>query len=147
MTLVRFNQKPVKSFNNLMDDFFTSMPSLFREDFKAFNGHSSVPVNVKETEDGYILEVVAPGLTKEDFKIDLENNLLTISAERKEEKENSTEKHVKREYSFASFKRSFTLDDSVDVAQIAAKYLNGVLTLNLPRKAEVKEAAKQISIQ
>lgn len=148
MTLVRFNNRPVaKSFNNLVDDFFTGIPSLLRDDYSGFNGKSSVPVNIKETEQDFVLELFAPGLAKEDFKINLDNNLLTISAEHKSEAENANEKTITKEYRYQSFSRSFNLDEKIDAANIAAKYLNGVLTLNLPKKAEVKEAAKQISIQ
>lgn len=148
MTLVRFNNKPqTKYFNNLMDDFFSTMPSLFRDDFSRPALKQTVPVNVKEDEQGYSLEVVAPGFAKEDFKIDLEQNILTISAEKKEETENANEKQLRKEYRFQSFKRSFTIDESIDAERISAKNVNGVLTLNLPKKEVVKEAAKQITIQ
>ena len=148
MTLVRFNNKPApKSFNNLMDDFFSPFPSLFRDDVMPGAFKHLAPVNVKESEGGYILEVIAPGLEKEDFKIDLEQNMLTISAEKKSEQDNSKEKEIRKEYRFQSFKRSFTVDDTIDADLISAKYVNGVLTLNLPKKAEVKEETKQISIQ
>ena len=93
------------------------------------------------------MEVIAPALEKEDFKIDLEQNMLTISAEKKSEQDNSKEKEIRKEYRFQSFKRSFTVDDTIDADLISAKYVNGVLTLNLPKKAEVKEETKQISIQ
>jgi len=146
MTLVRFNPKPARSFNNLVDHLFYGMPSLYRDDFPAGNTQF-VPVNIRENEKEYVLEVVAPGLDKEDFKIDLENDTLSISAARKEESKTENEKLVRREYSFRSFKRSFTLDESVDANGIVAKYLNGVLTLNLPKRTDVKEAAKQISVQ
>lgn len=147
MTLVRFKNKPTGSFNNLMDDFFPSMPSLFRDDFTVAAARQSAPVNIKENEQEYMLEVIAPGLEKEDFKIHLEQRILTISAEKKAETENANEKQVRREYKYPSFKRSFTVDENIDEANISAKYVNGVLTLNLPKKTEVKEAAKQITIQ
>ena len=146
MTHVRFHPKPARSFNNLVDHLFYGMPSIFREDIQ--NGPSLVaPVNVSENEKEFVLEVVAPGMEKEDFRVDLDNNILTISGEKKEETPADGVKQVRREYSFRSFKRSFTLDDSIDASGIVAKYLNGVLTLNLPRKVDVKEQTKQISVQ
>jgi HSP20 family protein len=147
MTLVRFNNKPgAKYFNNLMDDLFSPMPSLFGDEFNGAGWKHSVPVNVKEKEKEYLLEVVAPGFEKENFKIDLEQNILTISAETKTETENANEKELRKEYKYQSFKRSFTVDENIDAASISAKYVNGVLTLNLPKKEEVKEAAKQITV-
>ena len=149
MTLVRFNNRPSKTFNNLVDDFFTNAPSLFRDDFSTTFGRQAAPVNIRETEQDFVLELVAPGLEKEDFKINLEQNNLTISAERKQATtENKADgKQILREFSFNSFKRSFTIDDKIDAGAIAAKYVNGVLTVSLPKKTEVKEAAKQIEIQ
>jgi HSP20 family protein len=148
MTLVRFKNRPVSStFNNLMDDFLPQLPSIFQDELKGGKFNQYAPVNVKENEQAYLLELVAPGLEKEDFKVNLENNLLTVSAEKKEETENTNEKHIRREYKYQSFKRSFTVDENIDVENISAKYVNGVLTLNLPKKVEVKEAAKQIAIQ
>jgi HSP20 family protein len=148
MTLVTLKNRPVeRNFNNVMDTFFNGFPSVFKDEFTAPVFKQSAPVNVKETENGYELELVAPGFEKEDFKVDLDKNLLTISAEVKRENEAKTETHVRREYKFQSFKRSFTLDEKIDIENIDAKYLNGVLTLSLPKKAEVKAAPKQISIQ
>jgi HSP20 family protein len=147
MTLVNFRNRPVeKNFNNVLDTFWAGFPSVFRDDFGASNFKQFAPVNVKEVENGYQLEVVAPGLEKEDFKISLDKNLLTISAETKNEAEAKAEKHLRREYQFQSFKRSFTVDENIDTENIDAKYVNGVLVLNLPKKAEVKPATKQISI-
>ena len=91
--------------------------------------------------------MVAPGFEKNDFNVNLEKNILTVSAERKSEAENKDEKQIRKEYSYRSFKRSFTIDEKVDSEKIEAKYVNGVLTLNLPRKEEVKASAKEISVK
>jgi HSP20 family protein len=129
-----------------MHDFFPQFPSLFRDELTNGVGHS-VPVNIVEKENGYNLEVVAPGFAKEDFKINLEKNLLTIAAEKKTEEENKNEKNIRKEYKYQSFKRSFTLNEKIDTEKIEAKYENGVLTLNLSNKEEVKTSTKQITIQ
>jgi HSP20 family protein len=152
MTHVRFGRRPFeKSFNNLVDDLFSELPVLYRNGsdtvFKGF-----APVNIKETDKGYSLEVIAPGFDKSDFKVNVDQDVLTVSAEKKQEvKENAensnTEKNVRREYSFRSFKRSFTLDEKIDAAGIDAKYNNGVLVLNLPKKEVVKTTAQEINIQ
>lgn len=144
MTVVRYknrlNGEP--AFNNLLSDLFPTMPSLYRDEFR-----HNVPVNIRETEKEYILDVVAPGLNKEDFKISLENNILTVSVEKKEEAVKEKEKVVRREFKQNAFKRSFTLDEKINAEAISAQYVNGVLTLNLPKKEVVKPATKQISIQ
>jgi len=145
MTLVKFNNRPANGFN-LLDGFLNELPAFFKDDFGA-KAQGFIPVNVKETKDAYQLEVVAPGFEKNDFNINLEKNILTVSAEKKSETENKDEKQIRKEYSYQSFKRSFTIDEKVDAQQIVAKYLNGVLTLNLPKKAEVKTPVKEISIQ
>ena len=148
MTLVRFkNTTANKSFNNFIDDFFPAMPSLFSDGSNTAGPGQLAPVNVKENEQAYLLEVIAPGLEKEDFEINLEQNILTISAEKKTPAEKENEKSIRKEYKFQSFKRSFTVDENIDADSISAKYVNGVLNLNLPKKVEVKEAAKQITIQ
>src|SRR4051812_25555731 len=125
MTLVTLKNRPVeKNFNNVMDTFFNGFPSVFRDDFATPAFKQSAPVNVKETETGYELELVVPGFEKENFKIDLDKNLLTISAEVKAENEVKTEKQLRREYNFKSFKRSFTIDEKIDAENIDAKYVN-----------------------
>ncbi|NTS41062.1 Hsp20/alpha crystallin family protein [Flavisolibacter sp. BT320] len=143
MTVLRYNNhaKSNPAFNNLLSDLFLHTPSMYREQ------HRNVPVNIRETEKEYLLEVVAPGWNKEDFTISLENNLLTVALDKKEEAANENEKFIRREYKFSSFKRSFTVDDKINADAISAQYVNGVLTLNLPKKEEVKPATKQISIQ
>lgn len=150
MTQVKFNRKPFEgTFNNLFDDLFSEFPVLYKNEQ---NWKGSVPVNIKETEKNYSIEVVAPGFEKTDFKISLEQQLLTISTEKKNEvKEDSdnnrNEKQIRKEYSYRTFKRSFTLDEKTDGSNIDAKYVNGVLTLNLPKKEEVKPSVQEINIQ
>jgi HSP20 family protein len=147
MTQAKFTRKPFEgSFNSFVDDLFTELPAFIKNEFNQTGRKGFVPVNVKETEKGYELEVVAPGFEKTDFKINLDQNLLTISAEKKNDvKEN--EKQIRREYSYNSFKRSFTIDEKIDATNIGASYVNGVLTLNLPKKEEVKIPATEIVIK
>lgn len=148
MTVLKWQSRPSgKSFNNLIDDVFSTVPSLIRDEFVAPIQKFLVPVNVKETETEFQLEVVAPGFDKEDFQISLDNNLLTVSAGTKEETEQDKQTYIRKEYKRQAFKRSFTVDEKIDAQNIVAKYLNGVLTLNLPKKSEVKPSAKEITIQ
>lgn len=148
MTVLRLKNRPApKSFNNFMDDFFASRPSLYRDQDNTSLFNRTVPVNIKESEREYQLDLIAPGLEKEDFKIQLEDNLLTISAEKKADAEKTEEKLLRNEFKLQSFKRSFTVDETVEADKICAKYVNGILTLNLPKKEAVKEAAKEITIQ
>ena len=142
MTLVKVNNGN-RSLSNFVDEFFQGFPAgLNRDESFAFP-----PVNIHETADAYHLELSAPGRTKEDFKLTVDNGLLTITFEKKEENKTEDYKTIRKEFSFKSFKRSFNLDDSVDTNGVQAKYENGVLQLLLPKKEQVKESAKQISIQ
>lgn len=143
MTVVRFKNRPngAVSFNNLLSDVFPPMPSLYRDEAR-----HTIPVNIKETEKEFLIDLIAPGLNKEDFKIILEKDLLTVAAEKKQEGQKDGEKVIRNEYKIISFKRSFTIDEKVQSDSIAAQYVNGVLTLNLPKRIEVKPATKQINI-
>ena len=141
MTLVRLQNRP-NGFNNLLSDVFPQMPSLYKEDLRQV-----APANIKETEKEYLLSIVAPGLNKEDFSINIDKNQLTVSAEKKEETGAETERQIRNEYKFQSFKRSFTLDEKINADGISAQYVNGILILNLPKKEDVKPATKQITIQ
>lgn len=147
MTLVKLNKPSNKSFNNLLDDIFTTVPSVLRDDFIVPGFRNSTPVNVKETENDFVLEIAAAGFQKEDFKIHLDKNTLTVSAERKGTEENKNEKYIRREFKYSSFNRSFTIDENVDTENVVAKYVNGVLSLNLPKKKAVKTSSKEINIQ
>lgn len=151
MTLVRTNaSKPVPaSFGGFFDDFLTKPlhkwldDDMLKPDFRV----SFPPVNIQETKDSFLLDVVAPGMEKGDFKIKTEGNTLIISAEKKEEKKEESDKQIRKEYSVRSFTRSFTLDDEIDGEKINAKYENGVLQLALPKKEEKIEKHQEIAVQ
>ncbi|AHM59675.1 heat shock protein hsp20 [Flammeovirgaceae bacterium 311] len=112
---------------------------------------SSLPaVNIRETAESFQVEMAAPGMSKKDFKIELDNNLLTISSEKRTENEQKEDgRYTKREFSYQAFQRSFSLPkEVVDADKIEAKYEDGVLRLNIPKKEEAKpRPPKQISIR
>ena len=148
MTFVKLNNKPTeKNFNSLIEDLWKGIPSTINNEFNSLFHKESVPVNIKETKDAYVLEVVAPGWNKNDIKVSLDDKILSISAEKKNEVIDENSSYVRREYTSRSFKRSFTVDEKIDASNIQAKYENGVLTLNLPKMPEVKASSKEISIQ
>lgn len=129
--------------------YASSLPTLFEEFFNdgvfstpvwKYKSNYSVPaVNVKETDKEYELEVAAPGLNKGDFKINLENDVLTISAETKTEHEEKDKGYSRKEFSCTSFSRSFALpENSVEEEKIEAKYNDGILKIHLPKKETAK---------
>lgn len=138
------NYPPSKNLTNVFDELFNSFPATWGNDV---NSNSTVAVNISESANGYHLDFNAPGRNKEDFKINIDNGLLTVSYEKKEHVENKDVKSIRKEFGFSSFKRSFSLDDKINAEGVAAKYENGVLSVFLPKKEEVKNAPKQISIQ
>jgi HSP20 family protein len=141
MTLVKNNYR---NLDNLLDEFFKpTFPAMGRD------SNWSIPaVNIHENNEAFHLELLAPGLNKEDFKVNLEKGLLTISYEHKTEADNKDYKTHRREFSYSSFKRSFNLDEkNINADAIQAKYENGVLKLYLPKKEEVKVMPKQITIE
>ncbi|HLX91242.1 MAG TPA: Hsp20/alpha crystallin family protein [Puia sp.] len=144
MSIVKFNSQPVhRGFNNLFDEFFNELPAFTGREW---SGWTFPPVNIHETPDAYHLELSVPGRAKDDFKVNIENGLLTVSFEKKEENKTEDYKTVRKEFSFRSFKRSFNLDEKIDAEKIEAKYENGLLKLHLPKKEQTKEATKQITI-
>ncbi|HEX5653702.1 MAG TPA: Hsp20/alpha crystallin family protein [Chitinophagaceae bacterium] len=148
MTHVKFNRKPFeRSFNSFVEDLFTELPVIFKGDIPQPQLKGYIPVNILETDKNYLLEVVAPGYEKTDFKVNLDQNVLTVSADKKDENSNETIKQIRKEYTYRSFKRSFTIDEKIDDTAISAEYVNGVLTLNLPKKEIVKQSAKEINIR
>jgi len=139
-TLVKRNYR---TFDNLFDELFSNLPATVGKEF----GWNNPPVNIHENKDGFHLELVAPGLKKEDFKVNIENGLLTVGYEKKSEAENNDYKTHRREFNFTSFKRSFRIDDVINAETIQAKYEDGILKLYLPKKEEVKALPKEINIQ
>ncbi|MCE7042194.1 Hsp20/alpha crystallin family protein [Dyadobacter sp. CY312] len=139
-TLVKTQFAP-KHFNGFFGkDLFNELHN------PAFAG--SVPaVNVVESTEGFKIEVAAPGLQKGDFKLNLEKNQLTISAQKEQKEEESEDKYTRREFKYSSFQRTFTLPNSVDGEKIAATYADGILTVALPKREEAKEKpAREIEI-
>lgn len=139
-TLVKRNYK---TFDNLVDELFNGLPASWGKEL----GLNTPPVNIHENNEGFHLELVAPGLKKEDFKVNLDKGLLTISYEKKAENESNEYKTHRREFNFTSFKRSFRVEDVINTEAIEAKYEDGVLKLYLPKKEEVKALPKEINIQ
>jgi len=131
---------------SLIDEFFGR--DLMQDFFEDQTGISMPAVNVVETNDNYRIEVAAPGLDKKDFKIDLDNNVLTISSEKEEQNESKEEgKYMRREFSYSSFKRSFSLPASANVEHIKANHKDGILNITIPKKEEAKQKPpKQIAI-
>ena len=131
---------------SLLDDFFKPWNEWF--DNGARRMFTMPAVNVSEDDKQYRIAVAAPGMKKEDFKIDVDRNMLTISSEKEETKEEKDKKFTRKEYNYSSFSRSFTLPDEVNKEKIDAKYEDGVLKISLPRKEEVKQpTAKQIAVK
>ncbi len=128
----------------LVRNFAPTFPALLENIFNEFervaptHQHSFPAVNVLESDESFKIELAAPGLKKEDFKVNIHENTLTISTEKQTETEETVGKYTRKEFNFSSFKRSFTLPKSVDGEKIVATYTDGVLGLALPKKEEAK---------
>src|SRR5258708_31518809 len=121
MTYVKFNQPSLKSLDSFFDNLLNEIPSPDRYRNQS-NGFNFPPVNIIETKENFELEFNVPGRNKEDFKITVDKNILTVSFDKKEETKDENRKQVKKEFTMQSFKRSFTLDEKVITDYIAAKY-------------------------
>ena len=146
MSLVKWNNE--KSNNALMPGFNDIFETFFNDSFVADRLVSRVPaVNISETPEAYHIELAAPGLKKQDFKISTERNMLTVSVEQRAESAESNKKYNKREFSYTSFVRSFTLPESADDSRIEAVYNDGVLQIDVAKKEEAKVVSRQIEIK
>jgi len=141
--MVKVHTPVQKNLNSFFDEFFNELPAFG----KTVNNLFTPAANIIETADAYHVELNVPGRNKEDFSITVDKGLLTISYEKKEETKNADLKVVRKEFSFQSFKRSFSLDDKINAEAIQAKYENGLLKLLLPKLTEEKQPVKNISIQ
>ena len=141
MTIVRRNGNPLNNFPTLFDDFLNR--DIFNWGLTNFSDtNTTIPaVNIKETPDNYEVEVAAPGMTKKDFRVQLEGNSLTISSEKTSRKEDKEDvRYSSREFSYQSFSRTFNLQkDVVDTERIQAKYEDGVLHLLIPKMEHAKQ--------
>jgi HSP20 family protein len=145
MTLVKFNDKRD---NALLPGFSDVFDSIFNDSFFIDRMVTRVPaVNISESENNYHVELAAPGLKKEDFKLNLERNVLTISVEQSSDQQRTDRNYSKREYSYSSFVRSFTLPDSADHSGIDASYTDGVLKIDIAKREEAKAVRRQIEIR
>jgi HSP20 family protein len=146
-------QATPSTFTGLVDRLFQdNLNRLFHDDYWGFSGlhhQNNVPVNVRETDKDYQVELVAPGLKKENFHLNVSDDMLTISFEHKEEnnKENKEEGWLRKEYLMQSFDRSFNLDDTVDANKITAEYHDGILKLVLPKKEGARKVSRSIEIK
>jgi HSP20 family protein len=145
MTLVKFNKN---GNNTLMPGFNDVFESIFNDTFFNDRMANRVPaVNISESENGYQVELAAPGLKRKDFKLNLERNSLHISVGQSAEQQSSQKNYSKREFGYAAFVRSFTLPDGVDHSRIEATYADGILRVDIPKCEDGKGARRQIEIK
>lgn len=141
--------KPIKTNKNenvlpsLLSDFFDNDRFFGNRWFEREFKQSLPAVNIKETGSDYQIEFAAPGFNKSDFKVHVENQLLTVSAEKKEEKNEENGRFTRKEFAYNSFSRSFTLPESVNPDKIDAKYSEGILKLAVPKKEVSKALPKK----
>ncbi len=141
MSIVRWQPAFTPNLRSWVEDFFS--------DFKLFpgDGASLAPaINIRETEEMFVVEVAAPGKKKEDFNIEVKDGVLTISSEQKEEKEEKTEQFMRKEFSYNKFTRSFTLPENVDHDKIKANYKDGLLLIDLPKLEKNPPKVKKVAI-
>jgi HSP20 family protein len=146
MSLVKWNSE--KKNQGLMPEFNDIFESFFNDSFVADRMITRVPaVNIGETTEEYHVELAAPGLKKQDFKISTERNMLTVAVEQRNENADNNKKYNKREFSYTSFVRSFTLPETADESRIEATYTDGVLRISIAKKEEAKSVSRQIEIK
>ncbi len=143
MTLVKYQNQIPQVFNRFFD---TEFDSWLNKNYS--NTNTTLPaVNIKETDDAYLLDFAAPGYKKDDFVIELNNDVLTVSSEKKVENVEEEDNFTKKEFSYESFTRSFNLPELVEGDKIKATYKNGILEIKIPKKEEAKpKPVKQIKV-
>lgn len=138
MSLVKRTEKLPFIFEDLLHtDWFggiTSLPKI----------NTAVATNILENDTAFTIELAAPGLKKEDFKIELDKDTLVISVDKNNDPKSEKTKYTRREYNFEKFTRAFKLPKTVETSEISAAYQNGVLSIGLPKKAEEKDPEKRM---
>jgi HSP20 family protein len=146
MTLVKFN--PAKNTASVNPWFTDVFESVFNDSHLTDRLVSRVPaVNISESDTDFLIELAVPGLKKEDFKISIDKNILSVSAEKKNENNQEGKKFSKREFSYTSFTRSFTLPETIDYSKIDAEYVDGLLKLTVAKKEEAKIQSREIAVK
>lgn len=146
MTLVKFNGN--NATKSLMPGFNDVFDSIFNDTFFADRVVSRVPsVNISESAESYHIEMASPGLKKEDFKINVDQYVMTVSVEKQQENTMEDRTYNRREYSYNSFVRSFNLPELADTSRIEAAYEDGVLKIDVAKKEEAKSIVRQIEIK
>lgn len=147
MALIKFPTRTVNT--DAVNPFVNSVfDNLFNDSFVSDRLVTRVPaVNITETETAYHVELAAPGLNKSDFQINVDKNVMSISADKQEEKEVTEKTYSKREYNYTSFSRSFTLPDVVDYSNIEASYVDGILKVVVGKKEEAIVAKRLIEVK
>lgn len=146
------NGRPA-TFGSAMDQLFQqNLNRFFDDNFWGGSGmqtHSQVPVNVRETDKNYEVELIAPGLKKQDFSLQFSGDNLVVSFDHKEESNNQDQNNrwLRREYRRQSFTRTFTMDETIDADKVSAHYENGVLQITLPKKPQAAKVSRTINIQ
>jgi HSP20 family protein len=153
----RENGHQPANFGSAIDQIFQqNLNRFFDDSFWGFDGavgRHQVPVNILETDKNYELELVAPGLKKQDFKLDLQGETLTVSFDHREEQqggngeENKRGGWLRKEYKRNAFSRSFSLNDTIDTGKISARYEDGVLYLTFPKKENAQKVTRTINVQ
>ena len=133
------------SFRSILDDFWG--PDFFEPRWVRTPFINTPAVNIKDNEGDFIVEVAAPGLTKDDFKVSIENNILSISCEKEEKKEEKDENYTREEFNYSAFSRSFSLPENIDTDSVEAMYREGVLTLTLKKLEIETPTSKTIAIK
>ncbi len=146
LALTNRNGAPV-FFNDLLDGFSPIFNRIFDEDVKAIKAVSTPAVNVKESEQAFVLELAAPGLQKSDFQIKVEKQVLSIATDVKNEQGAQTENYKRKEFSYSAFKRSFTLPDHVNADAITAEYKDGILHVHISKAEKEKDALKLVEVK
>ena len=133
----------------LLEEFFRPWYDWLDTDGGSFRALSIPAANIIENKDAYHVSLAVPGMKKEDFNIDIDGNILTISCEKEEKKEEKEAKFTRKEFNYTSFNRSFTLPDEINKDKIDAHYEDGILKLSLPKKEEAKKllSSKHIAVK